>query len=193
MRIGLIRHGETDWNRKALFQGVSDIPLNETGYDQARRTAVLLEGQPWSALYCSPLSRTTQTATELGRITGLGEPTPLPDVIERSFGELEGLSVFLPDGTRRLADHPTVEPVATVLERTYRALGQVKAEVGSDALIVTHGTVIRLLLNDRLTVASPAIQNLALTVLETDPDARHGYRVRLANGYPVAAELTHTV
>ncbi|WP_125107885.1 MULTISPECIES: histidine phosphatase family protein [Gulosibacter] len=193
MRIGLIRHGETEWNRKALFQGTSDVPLNDTGYDQARRTAVLLEGQRWSALFCSPLTRTTQTATELGRISGLGEPTPLPDIIERSFGELEGESVFLPDGTRRLADHPTVEPVAAVLERTYRALEQVSTTCASDALIVTHGTVVRLLLNDLLTVASPAINNLALTVLETDPDARHGFRVRLANGYPVAAELTHSV
>lgn len=193
MRIGLIRHGETDWNKQALFQGTSDIPLNETGYDQARRTAVLLEGQSWGALYCSPLSRTTQTAIEISRTAELSEPVALPEVIERSFGELEGASVFLPDGTRRLADHPSVEPVDAVLERTYHGLGHVAGSAGSDALIVTHGTVIRLLLNDLLTVASPAIQNLALTVLEVDADAPRGYRVRLANGYPVAPQLLRGV
>ncbi|MFD2757144.1 histidine phosphatase family protein [Gulosibacter faecalis] len=193
MRIGLIRHGETDWNKEALFQGTSDIPLNDTGLDQARRNAVLLEGQPWGALYASPLRRTTRTAQEIGRVTGLGEPTPLPDIIERHFGELEGATVFLPDGSRRLADHPSVEPVETVLERTYRALDRVTSEAEADALIVTHGTVVRLLLNDLLRVAAPAISNLALTVIETDPTAKRGFRVVVANGYPVSPDLTHTV
>jgi len=33
--IGLIRHGVTDWNHLGKAQGISDVPLNEEGVNQA--------------------------------------------------------------------------------------------------------------------------------------------------------------
>ena len=43
MQIYIIRHGETDWNRKHLLQGATDIPLNQNGIDVARLTAEALK------------------------------------------------------------------------------------------------------------------------------------------------------
>ncbi|WP_153506077.1 phosphoglyceromutase [Cumulibacter manganitolerans] len=38
----LLRHGESDWNRKNLFTGWVDVPLTDTGIEQARRGGELL-------------------------------------------------------------------------------------------------------------------------------------------------------
>ena len=38
----IVRHGETPWNRKKIFRGTFDIPLNHNGRDQARLAATAL-------------------------------------------------------------------------------------------------------------------------------------------------------
>jgi probable phosphoglycerate mutase len=63
--VFFVRHGETDWNAERRFQGLSDIPLNDKGREQARANGAALAarvGDP-SALACfaSPLSRATET------------------------------------------------------------------------------------------------------------------------------------
>jgi len=66
-RIVFIRHGETAWNRIKRIQGHIDIPLNETGLEQARQIAVRLAsdaqvGRGLDAIYASDLMRARQTA-----------------------------------------------------------------------------------------------------------------------------------
>lgn len=57
MYIYIIRHGETEWNKKGLVQGKTDIPLNEIGIKQAERTSFLFNDQSFDALITSPLKR----------------------------------------------------------------------------------------------------------------------------------------
>ena len=56
--LAFMRHGETDWNRAMRFQGRTDVPLNETGRQQARDAAqrMLDEGESWDAVVTPPLS-----------------------------------------------------------------------------------------------------------------------------------------
>ena len=58
----LIRHGETDWNVVRRFQGLSDIPLNDTGRQQAGFAKNGLDGKIIDAIYTSPLQRAVETA-----------------------------------------------------------------------------------------------------------------------------------
>ncbi len=89
-RILAIRHGETAWNVDTRIQGHLDIPLNDTGREQARRLArALLERGPIDAIHSSDLSRALQTARTVAEATG----APLAvsaGLRERCFGDLQG-------------------------------------------------------------------------------------------------------
>ena len=62
MKIYIIRHGETDWNKVRRLQGRSDIPLNEEGRRLARITGEALSSVDFSCIYTSPLQRAKETA-----------------------------------------------------------------------------------------------------------------------------------
>lgn len=84
----LIRHGETDWNRKyRRLQGHSDIPLNEMGVAQAKSLAPLLEPFKINRWISSDLSRAFETAQLLSLALPL-EKTP--ELREIKLGEAEG-------------------------------------------------------------------------------------------------------
>lgn len=89
----LIRHGETDWNRLGLYQGTSDIPLNEAGREQARALADRLRGEGFDAAYSSPLARAVQTAEAVLAGSGV-EIRLLPELRELSYGLWQGRGIF---------------------------------------------------------------------------------------------------
>lgn len=62
MKIYMIRHGETDWNKVFRLQGHADISLNEAGRGLARITAEALNDIPFTRIYTSPLQRAKETA-----------------------------------------------------------------------------------------------------------------------------------
>ncbi len=101
--IYLIRHGETDWNREARYQGQRDIPLNETGRAQARRHGNVLKSlMPAIADYdfvSSPLLRAVETMRLMRSTLGLDPESfrIVPEIAELSYGHWEGeLAAELP-------------------------------------------------------------------------------------------------
>ncbi len=62
IRLLLIRHGETDWNRASRFQGVKDIPLNDNGRIQADKAGDFLKDVTLNFAVTSPLLRPKETA-----------------------------------------------------------------------------------------------------------------------------------
>jgi len=62
LRLLLVRHGETEWNRMSRFQGVKDIPLNENGKKQAQKARDFLQNIHLDFAVTSPLLRPKETA-----------------------------------------------------------------------------------------------------------------------------------
>lgn len=93
MKIILVRHGETHWNKDGLVQGAdSDIELNDTGLKQARRLAVFLKDEPIAAVLSSPLRRATATAEVIASQHQLPVETD-EGLKELKVGDLEGTSI----------------------------------------------------------------------------------------------------
>lgn len=90
MRLYIMRHGETDWNKIKQLQGKSDVPLNDFGRMLARKTAEALEKVPFDLVITSPLSRARETALI---VKGEREIPLIEDarIEEMSFGIYEGL------------------------------------------------------------------------------------------------------
>ena len=88
IKLYLVRHGETDGNSQQWFQGASDVPLNATGIEQARRLSRFMKDIHFDAIYTSTLSRAYTTAKIIA------EPHQLPvqqypELREISFGVWE--------------------------------------------------------------------------------------------------------
>ena len=91
MLIYFIRHGQTDWNKALRWQGVSDVPLNNTGLDQARLIKEYFVNQAItpSAVISSPLQRAFKTAQIIA--SGFDQKViPEPAFRELNLGEFEG-------------------------------------------------------------------------------------------------------
>jgi probable phosphoglycerate mutase len=88
LRLYLVRHGETDWSRSARHTGLSDIPLNAHGKEEARALRPVLEQVEFAAVFTSPLTRARQTCA----LAGLGSAAQVePDLAEWHYGDYEGL------------------------------------------------------------------------------------------------------
>lgn len=152
----LVRHGETDWNREARYQGQADIPLNDTGRAQAARNGAairaLLPTISDAEFVSSPLSRARETM-EIIR-AALALPPKVyrtdPQLIELHYGHWEGqlaskLPETDPEGLNGKNDDPFGwrprggESYSDLMERTTRWL----ASLDRDTLAVTHGGVSR--------------------------------------------------
>ncbi|UDF04606.1 histidine phosphatase family protein [Asticcacaulis sp. AND118] len=88
----VLRHGQTDWNAQMRLQGSTDIPLNETGREQARVAARFLADQGITRIVASPLIRAYETANIVGRALDLPVITD-GRLTERHFGIFEGLTI----------------------------------------------------------------------------------------------------
>lgn len=144
MLLSLIRHGQTAWNAEGRMQGLTDVPLNDVGRGQARDAVSLLNSTQWDAVVSSTLDRARETAAIIA--DGLAVPLgPSYDLlVERRYGEAEGLTMDQIESRWPDREIPGLEPVSSVTERGTAALERIATEfAGQDVVVVCHGTLIR--------------------------------------------------
>ncbi|QIQ22199.1 histidine phosphatase family protein [Zophobihabitans entericus] len=161
INLYFIRHGETEWNLKNWMQGIQDSPLTDKGISGAKITGRSLSNIPFLKAYSSDLTRAVHTRDYI-----VEQLTNSPDVDihkglrEMDFGIWEGVSIDELHQDKEFHHYMNVpasynhslvqgEGFMDVLTRTQQALDEIVASVSaqdSNILIVTHGTLLRLLL-----------------------------------------------
>ncbi|WP_461127895.1 histidine phosphatase family protein [Spirosoma aerophilum] len=156
--IYLIRHGETDYNRRGVVQGSGvDSDLNDMGRAQAQAFFHAYQHVPFNKVYISGLKRTYQTAEpfiELGipfeKLTGLNEiswgvmegkaPGNLDNEYYRSLIEAWESG----DSSRKTDGGESPDQVAT---RQREAINTILAHPEEEIVLVAmHGRAMRILL-----------------------------------------------
>lgn len=144
--VVLVRHGATDWSEEGRHTGWTDIPLNATGREQARRLAGALSQRSFSAVLCSPLQR-ARTTCELAGL--LGEAELDPDLREWRYGDYEGLTAaqirerrpgwnIWDDGVKH---GETLDELGARADRVIERLRGIDGEVA----VFAHGHLLRVL------------------------------------------------
>jgi broad specificity phosphatase PhoE len=154
LKLILVRHGETYWNKDGLVQGGdSDIELNDTGLEQARKLAAFLKNEPIIAILSSPLQRAVATAEVIASYHQL--PVEIDQGLkELKVGDLEGIPIsnlrttfsrFLlkwwQDGEAMKL--PNGESLVDLQQRAWKAIeGLLEKHKDGTAVVVSHYFVI---------------------------------------------------
>ncbi len=150
--LWLVRHGQTNWNLEKRYQGHSDIPLNETGIEQASLLGHTIGQENFAAVYSSDLKRARLTAEILA--AGLHLPVQT-DARLREFyhGRWEGRLVTevrmefsgQNDEEFKLTRlrPPEGERIFDLAERFQAAINEIAlAHPEKKVLVVSHGLAI---------------------------------------------------
>ncbi len=155
--IILVRHGQTEWNRRERFRGRADVPLNETGLQQAEATGRRVAGE-WkpTAVYSSPLLRSLRTAEAIASRCNLTVQVH-PGLVDIDYGEWQGLS---PEEARQrwpeqveawynqphLARIPGGETLDDLRLRLMQTLKQLVERHPQDTIVLVGHTVVNRIL-----------------------------------------------
>ena len=181
----MVRHGETEWNRRGRYQGRLESSLTRLGMRQANAVAESLAACGIARVVSSPLTRCRETARAIEARTGAAA-TVDPRLIEIGHGSWEGRlrrEVERNDAERLRAwrakpetvEFPSGESLAAVARRWCAFAADID---GTGALaVVTHDVIVRVAIlwaGDRSLSAlwQPRVSNGGYAILRVEPDSR---------------------
>lgn len=146
MNLYFVRHGKTEWNLEKRVQGIADTELLDEGIEQAKKAKEDLKDVNIDLIVCSPLKRTRQTAAIINEERNL--PIIYDErVIERDFGEFEGLTRSEFDfesfwSYKKNIKYEKAENIRDFFKRIFDFIDSLKKDYpDKNILIVMHGGV----------------------------------------------------
>jgi probable phosphoglycerate mutase len=145
-QLWLIRHGETEWSRAGRHTGRTDIPLTETGVEQATALRTRIGDRRFALVLSSPLQRAWQTC----RLAGLADGARTTnDLLEWDYGTYEGRTTpeirnDVPGWNIWTGGVPAGETVEDVGVRARRVIEEASRARG-DVALFAHGHLLRVL------------------------------------------------
>lgn len=192
MKIWITRHGQTDLNKQQLMCGLTDIPLNETGIEQAKRARSKIDDIEFDAVYASPLQRAIKTGSIIGNVPE-SQVIIDPRIIEVNFGDYEkrkysmlGIRMSAYWALPEIIPNPkSVEPISSMIERSQSFLKEIEQKDYKNVLIACHGGIIRALkgyMEDKKTGISwrPKPHNCEIYVYESK-NGQHSFIEKILN------------
>lgn len=157
VRVFLVRHGETLWNKSLRYQGHKDIPLSDIGKKQAEKIGLRLSKEKIDAVYASDLIRAVETAEAIAKYHNL-EVNKFQELRETNFGCWEGLTypeivekyeviMFNWRENPMQTKIPEGECLEEVVQRTTSTFWKiVKKHQGQQIVIAAHGGTNRIIM-----------------------------------------------
>lgn len=140
----IIRHGETEWNKKGICQGIINNHLDEKGFEDAYKIAYKLKetGIKFDVFIATPLVRTIETMSIIKYI--LNDTSPIninKGIIERNFGGLEGQDVDLVTKEiekKTYNDNKGFESDDVLIERIKNAYNKINSEYENKNILIKN-------------------------------------------------------
>lgn len=173
----LVRHGESQWNQKGLWTGLTDIGLSEKGKEEARLAGEKIKGFPIDFAYISVLLRAKQTFDEIKSVLGVDVPTFENKALnERNYGIYTGKNKWEIQKEvgkeqfkklRRGWDSPipegeTLKDVYNRVVPYYESEILPKLKEGKNILISAHGNSLRALVKYLENLSDNDVENLEI-------------------------------
>jgi probable phosphoglycerate mutase len=187
MRLIIVRHGESEWNRIGRYQGQADAPLSALGASQAEALGGRLQRERFDAIFTSPLQRAANTARAIARYHPDVVFREEPALMEIHHGDWQGMFsnevvTRYGDGLREWRQHPTRsqfpngESFSNILKRVLNFKERLLTEYSNRTVLVsTHDVVVKILVSDALGMNMDRINriwvtNASISVIEYGDD-----------------------
>lgn len=171
MKLIIIRHGETEENKKGILQGHLPGELSSLGVNQSQKIALRLKKEKIDAIYSSDLKRASDTAKEILKFHPPAKIYFVQELREKNQGNLSGKFIKEIDW-----DKPrNTEKKESMFIRAKKIFDEVFEKYpDKNVVFVSHGGLINILLSVLLNKSLEEIRkmgppkNASLTIIEIE-------------------------
>lgn len=179
-KLILVRHGQTDLNKKGVYFGILDPPLNFKGKIEVKSARELLKKIDYDEIFTSNLKRAVETAKEINYLDRKLIETE--DLREINFGIFEGytyeeLKKLYPEELKKSNDwkkynYVTGESIEEVQKRVISFIEKT-IDFEKNTILVSHWGVINTILSYYFSVGIEGywkynVNNGGVVVIEFD-------------------------